>query len=295
MLNFKSLILTTVAALGLAANVQACPICHYLSPSTPANMCSFAIENAIEYARTNADVLLQEYERVLNDPQTIVRAKEIIHGIFNSMFNLEKQIIQSKCKTNNELFIKNLTFFDAVVQKATDARGWADAIFPAQTTPCLNKLAHDSANIFVIPFIQNKIAPQYMTHEMLPYQARLMTASAEIKAKLLEFNDKTRNPGFLAAADILCEFPARNKELCLQLGRALHAVLKDEAFWAGHSNTSNGFPTTNSSVKLQEVIKALQVAFGKTMRLVGEKALSLHYQHEELMCTGKLELSLINH
>lgn len=294
MFNFKSLLLTTVATLGLTVNVQACPICHALSPSTPAAMCSFAVEDAIKYARENADILLQEYEHVLNDPQTVERAKEKVHGIFNVWFNLEKKITQSKCTTTDKLFIENLKSFDALVQKCTDAHGFADALFPKQTAPCLNKLTHDGAQ-FAIPLLQKAVAPMYMTHEMFPYQEKLMTASAEIKAKLLEFNDKNRNPAFLAAADILCEFPTRNKELCLQLGRALHAVLKDEAFWAGHSNTRNGFPTTDSFIKLQEVIQALQVAIGKTERLANEKALPLHYQHEELMYTGKLELSLINY
>ncbi len=295
MFNFKTLLLTTVATLGLAANVEGCPICHALSPNTPANMCSLVVEDTIKYARENADILLQEYERVINDPQTIVRAKEKAHGILNALFNLEEQITQSKCTTTDKLFIENQKLFDNLVQKWTDAHGFADALFPQKIAPCLNKLAHDGAQIFVIPFIQSKIAPQYMSHEILPYQAKLMTLSPEIKAKLLEFNDKDRNPGLLAAADILCEFPARNKELCLQLGRALHAVLKDEALWAGHSNTRNEFPTTDSLVKLQEAVQTLMVAFWKTMKLTDEKARSLHYQHEELMYTGKIEVSLINY
>lgn len=297
MFNFKTLLLTTIATLGLAADIQACPICRAVSPNTPKGACSLTVMGTIAYIRDNADALLQEYEQVLNDPQTVVRAKEKMHDALNTLFNLEKQILQSKCTTKDELFVENLKNFDMWTQKATDAHGWVDALFPVKTASRLNKFAHDGAQIFVIPFLQRMVAPSYMTHELLPYQAKLIAAPAETKTKLLEFNDKTRNPGFLAAADIICEFPAHNKELCLQFGQALHAVLKDEAFWAGHNlATNNNFPPqTDSFIKLQKAVKALELAFSKTTNRMNEIALPLHYQHEELMYTGKLELSLINY
>jgi hypothetical protein len=254
MLNFKSLLLTTLAALGLAANVQACKDCRLLVYGPTEQT-----KEIVLYARKNADALLKEYEAVVNDPKTVdlLRAKalDVVDSGYAAIAHVTKGT-----RSAQEVIMdpKTAQACETLLNKLLDFHGFADTMFTYKQTPTLNTLAHKA-------FAQSdKYRKEFLqTFENAPKReiaAQLSPRFQDFRKTCIAFEQERPNAAKVVDT-FLSSFITGNKALLLELGQALHGILKDDSFFAEieKNQPDHKLPKTASVLKLQEVLHAFEL------------------------------------
>ena len=250
-MNFKSLLLTIVAALGLAASVQACKDCLWKIPGS-----YLFDEKSIEYARKNADILWAEYQQTLNSKEFLTKSKTKILESLTAIHNFEIAILKSTAATAQEFFAdkENLKLFDAC-QQASSAflQNWIDASLPQQTAPHLNMLAQ---------LLTQKQRQQQLTNGKQTralkgeeeHTQEILSKPAHIKEQLLNFELKEAKPRLVAQINSIC-----TSNLFYELGKASYELLKDDLFFAEIAKEVPGhkIPQTKAFIKYQAITKQL--------------------------------------
>ena len=261
-MNLKSLLLTTVATLGLAANVQACRNCRtLLYGPIPTN------EEVINYARKNADALLKEYEATINDSKTLERLKSKVTDFVDTAYQTIEQINQKPGRNLQELFedAKVVNSVEAFFEKTFDWHGIVDTAFTPETAPQLNALLHKFIAIPTKYFndarkhIQTQLRDENIRKKIVEQSAgndfnRLQKALIDLEQQ------KRMTPTII---NLAFDFALMQKPLLLQSGRALHDLLKDDEFFAKvendteeHTRSYGGLPRTAAYEKFVEAVKA---------------------------------------
>ena len=270
MFNFKSLLLTAIATLGLAANVQACKDCRWRVYGPNGQM-----RETIDYARKNADALFQELEQVFTDAQATKKAQEKLIDTFNAITNLEIFIFKSTHKTAQELFAdkKTLETFENVNQKLSDVYGFTETLFPAKTAPHFNILTHKMATA---------LSPDWkkccaLEAEPTPRISKDLALPAEIKGKIVKFNEEEMIQPMVHLIKAIFDFPIKNRALFLEFGNALRNLLKDTAFWTELDNDApnHSFPKTASFMHLQEVAQRMVIVSTEIQHCAKEMSLKI--------------------
>lgn len=251
-MNFKSLALTAVAALGLTANVQACKgCCGLLFWGHDKEAQEF-----LEYAHKNADALLHEYENVLVDAKALRNTKQKVLDFVDAAYNLENQIAKAFKTASKDVFANPETrkALDTCLQKAFDFHGLVDTTFTTKTAPHLNTLIH---KLVAEPDKYFKAIAKHM-HEQASKGAITIPSKAVITKEVQEFFAQAESikPMLMTSINLIFDLPVKNKALFMQFGKAAHTWLKDEAFWTEIAKDVPGhkFPRTASFIKLQESI-----------------------------------------
>ena len=253
-MNFKSLALTAVAALGLTANVQACKgCCGLLFWGHDKEAQEF-----LEYAHKNADALLHEYESVLVDAKALQNTKQKVLDFVDAAYNLEGQIAKAFQTASKDVFANPETrkALDSCLQKAFDFHGLVDTTFTTKTAPHLNTLIH---KLVAEPDKYFKAIEKHM-HEQASKGAFTLPSKATMtKAQEFFVQAESIKPMLMTFINLIFDFPVKNKALFMQFGKAAHTWLKDEAFWTEIAKDVPGhkFPITTSFIKLQESIALL--------------------------------------
>ncbi len=253
-MNFKTLLLTTVATLGLTANIQACKGC-----------CGLLFwghdkeaQDFLEYAHKNADALLHEYENVLVDAKALQNTKQKVFDFVDAAYNLENQIAKTLKTASKDIFANPETrkALDNCLQKAFDFHGLVDTVFTTKTAPHLNILIH---KLIAEPDKYFKAIAKHMHEQAAQGAITLPNKAAMAKAQEFFVQVESAKPMLITFINLVFDFPVKNKALFMQFGKAAHTWLKDEAFWAEIAKDVPGhkFPRTASFIKLQESIALL--------------------------------------
>lgn len=263
MFNFKSLALITIAILGLAANVQACKNCRLLVYGPTEQT-----KEVVLYARKNADVLLKEYEAVVNDPKTVDRIKAKALDLVDTAYKAIAHITKAKRTPEEILMDKDaITCFETLFTKVFDFHGFLDTIYPTTQAPMLNALVHkmvtEPADYFkgILKHVQS-IPKKEIAAQLSPKFQDLRKACIGLEQE---------RPTVSKIIDIfLNSFVIGNKALLLELGQALHGILKDDAFFAEieKNQPNHKLPQTASVSKLQEVLRASELQVVTFMKIV---------------------------
>ncbi len=138
MFNFKTLLLTAIAALGLAINIQACKNCRYLSDLRSA--ISFASNDTVAYAKDNAKILGEEFHKAA---QT-----SVLQDFGNKTEIFTADCAKKASRLTSLLAESRITTHDAQEAVETlifiirDMNELVDSTFPAPSYPYLNTLFH---------------------------------------------------------------------------------------------------------------------------------------------------------
>ena len=261
MFNFKSLLLTTIATLGLAANVQACKNCCWRVYGPDGQL-----RETIDYARKNADALFQELEQVFNNAQATKKAQEKLADICKTFSNFQILILKSTHKTAQELFAdkKTIEAFESVDQKLCDVHGFAETLFPVETAPYFNTLCHKAAEA-ITPSLKQSLDNKSYIQLQASLQSRTskdLALPAEIKEKIVKFNETEMMPSMVRLIKTVFDFPIENRALFLEFGNALRNLLKDTVFWTelDKETPNHSFPKTASFMHLQEAVQHMVTA-----------------------------------
>lgn len=263
MFNFKSLLLTTLATLGLTIDVQACKNCRLLVYGPTEQT-----KEVVLYARKNADALLKEYEAVVNDPRTVDRIKAKALDLVDAGYRALAHITKGKRTPEEILVDKDATkAFETLFTKVFDFHGFIDTIYAKTQAPIFNALAHKMVS-----------EPDNYFKELLKHVQSI--PKKEIAAQLApKFQDlreaciglEQERPNATKIVDIfLSSFITGNKALLLELGQALHRILKDDAFFAEieKNQPNHRLPQAASMLKLQEVLHACELQVVTFMKIV---------------------------
>jgi hypothetical protein len=262
-MNFKSLLLTAIATLGLAADVQACKNCR-LTVYGPTEQ----TKEVVLYARKNADALLKEYEAVVNDPKTVDRIKAKALDLVDTAYKAIAHITKAK-RTPEEILMDKgaITCFETLFTKVFDFHGFIDTIYPTAQAPMFNALVHkmvtEPADYFkgLLKHVQS-IPKKEIAAQLSPKFQDLRKACIGLEQE---------RPNATKIVDVfLSSFITGNKALLLELGQALHGILKDDAFFAEieKNQPNHKFPKTASVLKLQEVLHAFELQMVTFMKII---------------------------
>lgn len=252
-MNFKSLLLTSIATLGLA-DVQACKNCRLLVYGPTEQTKAIVLD-----ARKNADALLKEYETIINDPKTVDRLRTKVLDVIDSGYAAIAHVTKGT-RSAEEVVMdpKTAQACETLLNKLLDFHGLADTMFTAKETPKLNALAHKvfaQSDKYRKDFLQVfKNAPKK------DIAAQLSPRFQDLRKACIALEQE--RPNATKIVDIfLSSFFIGNKALLLQLGQALHGVLKDDAFFAEieKNEPNHKLPKTAAVLKLQEVLHAFEM------------------------------------
>lgn len=275
----KSFVLTAIAALGLAVNVNACPHCRMLLyDSIPTN------REVIDSARKNADVLLKEYEAVINDTKTFERLKDQVNDWFESVYQVTAYFTKEKNKTIQEVLedAAAVKVIEALGKKSLDFHRIVDTIFAVNTAPQLNQLLHTFVSVPAAYFKQTsqhgfKYLKEAIARKQLSLDSQRIYAANG--AEVFDFNRFKSSVALFEQQkniipmiiDLLFDFAIAYKPLLIQLGRALHDLLKDDEFFAEVENDThdhNQPPKTAAFVKFEEAVKAFVAPIESASKMV---------------------------
>ncbi len=219
MFNFKTLLLTTVATLGLTANVQVHP--KNLGPFISDRFNPITKEK-IEYLRAHSQEIAQELIQALDKDEAfqILEDQIILWKDFLNTIK-EKQIAANfTCQTEDEaksLLDEAQKLFVKIRQESTTSLSRAIKIlFPAKSAPFCSSVFNDILG----KFIQQIPGPTSLTlysdlsslESMILLKEKILPANADLAVKILRFH-KTHT------------------ELLKELVRAFATVMKDNIFF----------------------------------------------------------------
>lgn len=139
MFNFKSLLLTTVATLGLAINIEACKGCRSKLADLQSTL-SLVSNDTAAYAKGNIKTLEVEIHKALQDPalkDLSNKAKAFTDDCAKKVTRLTSLLAESRVTAHDAQ--------EAVVNLIViirDLNELADSAFPAPSYPYLNTLFH---------------------------------------------------------------------------------------------------------------------------------------------------------
>lgn len=195
MFNFKSLLLTIVAALGLAASVQVYP--KNLGPFISDRFDPITKEK-IEYLRAHSQEIAQELIQALDKDEAfqIIEDQIILWKDFLNKIN-EKQIAANfTCKTEDEaklLLDESQKLFIKIRQESTTSLSTIiEILFPAKSAPFCSSVFHDILGKFIqqIPGPASlKLPSPFSSLESVTFfKEKTLPAIADLTIKTLHFH-----------------------------------------------------------------------------------------------------------
>lgn len=219
MFNFKSLILTTVATLGLMGSCQVYPKILYLFI---ADRFDPITKEKIEYFRAHGEEIAQELIQALDKDEAFkILEDQII--LWKDFFNnlIAKQIAANfTCQTENEaklLLDEVQKLFVKMRQESTSSLFMTSEIFfPAKSAPFCSSIFNDILGKYIqqfpVPASLERHSSLCSLEIMTLLKEKILPANAELAAKTIRFH-KT------------------HKDLLKELIRAFASVMKDNTFF----------------------------------------------------------------